>query len=47
MVFLALNGLDIIVTGYEAQDFALGLYTISSVTFDNLRAWLGENTKAL
>lgn len=30
----------------EAQDFVLGLYATSSITFDNLRAWLGENTKA-
>ena len=46
-VFLAINGLDIIATDDEAQDFVLGLYATSSVTFDNLRAWLGENTKAL
>ena len=46
-VFLAINGLDITVTDDEAQDFVLGLYETSSVTFDNLRDWLGENTKAL
>ena len=46
-VFLAINGLDIITTGDEAQGFVLGLYATSSVTFDNLRSWLGENTKAL
>ena len=45
-VFLAINGLDIIATDDEAQDFVLGLYATSSITFDNLRAWLGENTKA-
>ena len=45
-VFLAINGLDITATDDEAQDFVLGLYGTSSVTFDNLRAWLGENTKA-
>ena len=45
-VFLAINGLDITVTDDEAQDFVLGLYATSSITFDNLRAWLGENTKA-
>ena len=44
---LAINGLDITATDDEAQDFVLGLYETSSVTFDNLRAWLGENTKAL
>ena len=46
-VFLAINGLDIIATDDEAQDFVLGLYATSSITFDNLCAWLGENTKAL
>ena len=46
-VFLVINGLDITATNDEAQDFVLGLYETSSVTFDNLRAWLGENTKAL
>ena len=45
-VFLAINGLDIIATDDEAQDFVLGLYATSSVTFENLRAWLTENTKA-
>ena len=45
-VFLAINGLAITATDDEAQDFVLGLYDTSSVTFDNLRVWLGENTKA-
>ena len=45
-VFLAINGLDIIATDDEAQNFVLGLYATSSITFNNLRAWLGENTKA-
>ena len=45
-VFLAINGLDIIATDDEAQDFVLGLYATSSITFDNLRTWLSENTKA-
>lgn len=45
-VFLAINGLDIIATDDEAQDFVLRLYATSSITFDNLRAWLSENTKA-
>jgi death-on-curing protein len=44
---LAINGLDITATDDEAQDFVLGLYDTSSVTFENLRAWLDENTKAL
>jgi len=46
MVFSAINGLDISETDDEAQDFVLGLYATPSVTFENLRAWLGENTKA-
>ena len=46
-VFLAINGLEITATDDEAQDFVLGLYGTSNVTFDNLRAWLGENTKVL
>ena len=45
-VFLAINGLDIIATDDEAQDFVLGLYATSSITFDNLRTWLSENTNA-
>ena len=45
-VFLAINGLDIIATDDEAQDFVLGLYDTSSITFDNLRTWLSKNTKA-
>ena len=45
-VFLAINALDIIATDDEAQNFVLGLYATSSITFDNLRAWLSENTKA-
>ena len=44
-VFLTINGLDITATDDEAQDFVLGLYSASSVTFDNLRAWLSENTE--
>ena len=46
-VFLAINGLDITATDEEAQQFVLGLYEASNVTFENLRAWLGDNTKAL
>jgi len=44
-VFLAINGLDISVTDDEAQEFILGLYDTSSVIFENLRAWLSDNTK--
>lgn len=46
-VFLAINGLEITATDDQTQDFVLGLYSTSSVTFENLRAWLSENTKAL
>ena len=46
-VFLAINGLEITATDDEAQDFVLGLYSASRVTFENLRAWLSENTKVL
>ena len=44
-VFLAINGLDISAADDEAQEFILGLYDTSSVTFENLRAWLSDNTK--
>ena len=46
-VFLAINGLEITATDDEAQDFVLGLYSASRVTFENLRAWLSENTEVL
>ena len=46
-VFLAINGLEITATDEQAQDFVLGLYSASRVTFENLRAWLSENTKVL
>ena len=46
-VFLEINGLEITATDDQAQDFVLGLYSASRVTFENLRAWLSENTKVL
>jgi|TARA_B110000977_G_C10851271_1_gene405932 death-on-curing protein len=46
-VFLAINELEVTATDDQAQDSILGLYRASSVTFDNLRAWLSENTKVL
>ena len=46
-VFLAINGLEITATDDQTQDFVLGLYSTSSVTFENLRTWMSENTKAL
>jgi len=46
-VFLAINGLEITATDDQAQDFVLGPYSESRVTFENLRAWLSENTKVL
>ena len=44
-VFLAINGLEITATDDHAQDFVLELYGTSRVTFENLRAWLSDNTK--
>jgi death on curing protein len=44
-VFLSINGLEITATDDYTQDFVLGLYGTSRVTFENLRAWLSENTK--
>ena len=46
-VFLAINGLEITATDNQTQDFVLGLYSASGVTFENLRAWLSENTQLL
>jgi death-on-curing protein len=46
-VFLAINGLEITASDEKTQEFVLELYATSSLTFDNLRAWLGENTKGL
>ena len=46
-VFLAINKLEITATDDQSQDFVLGLYSASRVTFENLRAWLSENTKVL
>ena len=46
-VFLAINGLEITATDDQAQDFVLGLYSESRVTFEKLRAWLSENTQVL
>ena len=46
-VFLAINGLEVTATDDQAQDFVLGLYSASRVTFENLRAWLSKNTKVL
>jgi death-on-curing protein len=44
---LAINGIKITATDDQAQDFVLGLYSASRVTFENLRAWLSENTRGL
>ncbi len=46
-VFLAINGLEITATDDQAQDFVLGLYSESRITFEKLRAWLSENTQVL
>jgi len=43
-VFLSINGLEIVATDEETQRFVLGLYDTASLNFENLRAWLLENT---
>jgi death-on-curing protein len=45
-VFLLINGLEIVATDEGAQVFVLGLYDTAGLNFENLRAWLLENTKA-
>ena len=42
-----INKAKVNIQAVEKGFFGLGLYAMSSITFDNLRAWLGENTKAL
>ena len=45
-VFLSINGLEIVATDEGAQVFVLGLYDTAGLNFENLRAWLLENTKS-
>lgn len=46
-IFLSINGLGIVAIDEYAQIFVLGLYDLASLNFENLRAWLLENTKAI
>lgn len=46
-VFLSINGIEVIATDEDAQVFLLGLYDTAGINFENLRAWLLENTKAV
>jgi len=44
-VFLAINGLEIVATDVELQDFILGLYSSGDFSFDPLRGWLAAHTQ--
>ena len=46
-VFLLINGLRIVASDEDAQAFVLGLYEAGQFKFENLRAWLSENTDAV
>ena len=46
-VFLAINGLEIVASDEAAQHFVLGLYETGQLSFETLRAWLLENTRAV
>ena len=46
-VFLLINGLRIVAKDEDAQVFVLGLYEGGQFEFENLRAWLSENTEAV
>ena len=46
-VFLLINGLRIVARDEDAQVFVLGLYEAGQFEFENLRAWLSENTEAV
>lgn len=46
-VFLLINGLRIIASDEDAQVFLLGLYETRELTFENLRAWLSDNTRSV
>ena len=48
MMFFLLNyGLRIVAGDEDAQVFVLGLYEAGQFEFENLRAWLSENTEAV
>jgi prophage maintenance system killer protein len=46
-VFLAINGLEIVATDAESQDFILGLYSSGDFSFDPLRGWLADHTESV
>jgi death-on-curing protein len=46
-VFLLINGLKIVATDQDTQVFVLGLYSTGGLNFENLQAWLIENTRAV
>jgi len=46
-VFLLINGLRIVARDEEAQEFVLELYESRQLKFENLRAWLTNNTSAV
>ena len=46
-VFLLINSLRIVAGDEDAQVFVLGLYEAGQFEFENLRAWLSENTEAV
>lgn len=43
-VFLEINGAALTATNAEAERFILNLYDAGAITFENLEAWLRENT---
>jgi len=44
-VFLAINGLEIVATDAESQDFILGLLALGDLSFPPLRGWLAAHTQ--
>jgi len=46
-VFLLINGLRIVARDEDAQEFVLGLYESGQLKFQNLQAWLTNNTSAV
>ena len=46
-VFLMINGLRIVASDEDAQVFVLALYETAQLKFENLRAWLSDNTHAI
>jgi death-on-curing protein len=43
--FLFINGVRISASSDETQSFVLGLYEVGKFSFENLTAWLRENTR--